>query len=169
MPAELDNMDPEMDQEMDSGMDQEMGAEGPEMGMGDQEGAMAKQELIKLANYASNLQEHIADDEELEAWVQSKITIAATNIASVYHYLAYEKKIGEYGDRLDSEPMSESKRQAIKGWLMEAKSKVKELKKAHAEKVKEKKIEEGILSGGEQECAECGGTGMVNVPGRAVP
>ena len=169
MPAELDNMDPEMDQEMDSGMDQEMGAEGPEMGMGDQEGAMAKQELIKLANYASNLQEHIADDEQLEAWVQSKITIAATNIASVYHYLAYEKKIGEYGDRLESEPMSESKRQAIKGWLMEAKSKVKELKKAHAEKVKEKKIEEGVLSGGEQECIECGGTGMVNVPGRAVP
>jgi len=169
MPAELDNMDPEMDQEMDSGMDQEMGAEGPEMGMGDQEGAMAKQELIKLANYASNLQEHIADDEQLEAWVQSKITIAATNIASVYHYLAYEKKIGEYGDRLDSEPMSEGKRRAIKGWLMEAKSKVKELKKAHAEKVKEKKIEEGVLSGGEQECVECGGTGMVNVPGRAVP
>jgi hypothetical protein len=65
--------------------------------------------------------------------------------------------------------MSESKRQALKGWLMEAKSKVKELKKAHAEKVKEKKIEEGVLSGGEQECAECGGTGMVNVPGRAVP
>ena len=169
MPAELDNMDPEMDQEMDSGMDQEMGAEGPEMGMGDQEGAMAKQELIKLANYASNLQEHIADDEQLEAWVQSKITIAATNIASVYHYLAYEKKIGEYGDRLDSEPMSEGKRRAIKGWLMEAKSKVKELKKAHAEKVKEKKIEEGVLSGGEQECVECGGTGMVNVPGREVP
>jgi hypothetical protein len=169
MPAELDNMDPGMDQEMDPGMDQEMGAEGPEMGMGDQEGAMAKQELIKLANYASNLQEHIADDEELEAWVQSKITIAATNIASVYHYLAYEKKIGEYGDRLDSEPMSEGKRRAIKGWLMEAKSKVKELKKAHAEKVKEKKIEEGALSGGEQECVECGGTGMVNVPGREVP
>jgi hypothetical protein len=169
MPAELDNMDPGMDQEMDPGMDQEMGAEGPEMGMGDQEGAMAKQELIKLANYASNLQEHIADDEELEAWVQSKITIAATNIASVYHYLAYEKKIGEYGDRLDSEPMSEGKRRAIKGWLMEAKSKVKELKKAQAEKVKEKKIEEGALNGGEQECAECGGTGMVHVPGREVP
>jgi hypothetical protein len=65
--------------------------------------------------------------------------------------------------------MSEGKRQAIKGWLMEAKSKVKELKKAHAEKVKEKNIEEGVLRGGEQECVECGGTGMVNVPGRAVP
>ena len=168
MPAELDNMDPEMDQEMGAEAP-EMGAEGPEMGMGDQEGAMAKQELIKLANYASNLQEHIADDEQLEAWVQSKITIAATNIASVYHYLAYEKKIGEYGEALDSASMSESKRQALKGWLMEAKSKVKELKKAHAEKVKEKKIEEGVLSGGEQECAECGGTGVVHVPGREVP
>ena len=139
MPAELDNMDPEMDQEMDASADMgsdpaAMGAEG---GQGDQEGAMAKQELIKLANYATNLQEHIEDDEQLEAWVQSKITIAATNIASVYHYLAYEKKIGEYGEALDSAPMSESKRRALTGWLMEAKAKVKELKKAQAEKMSE--------------------------------
>jgi len=138
MPAELDNMDPEMDQEMSA--EPEMGAEdqvGSELGHGDQEGAMAKQELIKLANYATNLQEHIEDDEQLEAWVQSKITIAATNIASVYHYIAYEKKIGEYGEALDSAPMSENKRRALKGWLMEAKAKVKELKKAQAQKMSE--------------------------------
>ena len=102
MPAELDNMDPEMDQEMDSGMDQEMGAEGPEMGMGDQEGAMAKQELIKLANYASNLQEHIADDEELEAWVQSKITKATDYLNSVEQYLEYQS-IASHSPNIEEE------------------------------------------------------------------
>jgi hypothetical protein len=133
MPANLDNMDTEMDQDM--------GANTPTMSAetdhGDQEGAMAKQELIKLASYATSLQEHIQDNDQLEAWVQAKITMAATNIASVYHYMAYEKKIGEYGDTLENTPMSESRKQALKGWLMEAKAKVKELKKAHADKVAE--------------------------------
>jgi hypothetical protein len=166
----LDNTNPEMDQDLDAEMPSDMGSDpadvGAEGGAGDQEGAMAKQELIKLANYATNLQEHIEDDEQLEAWVQSKITIAATNIASVYHYLAYEKKIGEYGEALNSAPMSESKRRAIKGWLMEAKAKVKELKKIDAEK---KKVMEGPLSGGERACTECGGTGMVYEEPKQVP
>jgi len=144
MPAELDNMDPEM------GADSEMGAEDPgmdavgtDMGHGDQEGAMAKQELIKLANYATNLQEHIQDDEQLEAWVQSKITIAATNIASVYHYLAYEKKIGEYGEKMDSAELSEGQRRFLKARLVEAKEKMKQLKKAQAEKMAEEKSSTG--------------------------
>jgi hypothetical protein len=146
MPPELDKIDPEMDQTgvetPDMGSDP-MGAEGPEMGHGDQEGAMAKQELIKLANYATNLQEHIEDGDQLEAWVQSKITIAATNIASVYHYMAYEKKIGEYGDALENTPMSESVRRVITQRLVEAKEKVKELKKAQALKVSEEKSSTG--------------------------
>ena len=146
MPAELDNLDPAMDQTgaetPDMGSDP-MGSEGPEMGHGDQEGAMAKQELIKLANYATNLQEHIDDGDQLEAWVQSKITIAATNIASVYHYMAYEKKIGEYGDALENTPMSESVRKVITQRLFEAKEKVKELKKAQALKVSEEKSSTG--------------------------
>jgi len=173
MPPELDNQAPEMDPtatpdspEMDAGADMgsdpaAMGDEGP-TGAGDQEGAMAKAELIKLANYATNLQEHIQDDEELEAWVQQKITIAATNIASVYHYLAYEKKIGEYGEQLNSPELSEGKKRVLKNWLMEAKSKVKALKKLDAEK---KKVMEGPLRGGEQPCGECGGTGVVHLPG----
>jgi hypothetical protein len=52
---------------------------------------------------------------------------------------------------------------------MEAKSKMKELKKAQAEKAKEKKVDEGILSGGERACTECGGTGMVYEEPKAVP
>jgi len=140
MPPELDNMEPEMDQPMDQ--EQDMGAEMPSP-ESDREGAMAKAELIKLATYAQNLQEHIDDDEQLEAWVQAKITIAATNIASVYHYMAYEKKIGEYGDAIENTPMSESRRDFMKARLVEAKAKVKELKKVHAEKLKEEKSSTG--------------------------
>jgi hypothetical protein len=44
---------------------------------------------------------------------------------------------------------------------MEAKAKIKELKKAQVEKQADKKVAEGILSGGERPCTECGGTGMV--------
>jgi len=136
MPPELDQEAPEMDQDMpDMGADPSL--EGPAEGNGDQEGAMAKQELIKLANYATNLQEHIDDDEQLEAWVQSKITIAATNIASVYHYLAYEKKIGEYGEAVDHAPISESQKRVLKFRLNEAKEKLKALKKADAAKMAE--------------------------------
>jgi len=135
MPPELDQDTPEMDQDMPD-MDTNPSLEGPAE-HGDQEGAMAKQELIKLANYATNLQEHIEDNEQLEAWVQSKITIAATNIASVYHYMAYEKKIGEYGDALDSAPISESQKRVLKFRLNEAKEKLKALKQADAAKMAE--------------------------------
>ena len=165
MPAELDQMDPGMDQsEMDPGMDQSgmdpgMDSTMPQ-GEADQEGAMAKQELIKLANYAENLQQHIQDDDQLEAWCQAKITMAAQNIASVYHYMAYEKKIGEYGDALENTPMSESMRRAITGRLIEAKEKVKELKKVQAMKVKaskEEKMDEGMM----EPCNHCGGAGHI--------
>ncbi len=56
---------------------------------------------------------------------------------------------------------------------MEAKEKVKALKVAQAEKQKKtekpKKVEEGILSGGERPCSECGGSGMVYEEPKAVP
>ena len=35
------------------------------------------------------------ENEELDGWVQSKITKAADYISSVYHYLEYEKMAGE--------------------------------------------------------------------------
>jgi hypothetical protein len=54
---------------------------------------------------------------------------------------------------------------------MEAKEKIKELKKLQAEKQsgKEKKVEEGILSGGEETCTECGGSGMIYREAMPVP
>ena len=134
MPAELDQTTPEMGQ--DPAMDApDMGAEpmGLDSGETDREGAMAKQELIKLAHYAQSLQEHIQDEDQLESWCQAKITMAAQNIASVYHYMAYEKKIGEYGDALENNPaLNESQRTYLRNRLAEAKMKIKELKKAQA-------------------------------------
>ena len=59
----------------------------------DNEGRMAKSELYKLKNYAEKLQDiMISDTEQLEGWVQSKITKAADYLSSVVHYLEYEKE-----------------------------------------------------------------------------
>ena len=55
------------------------------------EGRMAKQNLWKLANYAQELHHLIADDENLEPWVEEKIAVASFMIDSVAHYVEYEK------------------------------------------------------------------------------
>ena len=177
MPPELDNQDPELDQaspEMDAEMpdDAEMPADADGNAIGlhgdevDREGAMAKADLFKLANYSHKLYQQIQDEDQLESWVQAKITKAADYIASVFHYLEYEMKFSEYGHHLDnSDTLSEGQKMKIKEMLAEAKSKVKDLKKAQAEKIKEKKVDEGVMSGGEHPCDACGGTGSVHKPG----
>lgn len=146
---------------------------GLQPGQSDREGAMAKADLYKIANYSHKLFKQIEDQDQMEAWVQAKITKAADYIASVYHYLEYEMKFSQYGQALeDSEVYSESQKRIINNRLMEAKSKVKELKKAHAGKIKadaDDKIAEGILSGGHRECTECGGSGMVYEEPKAIP
>jgi hypothetical protein len=53
--------------------------------------------------------------------------------------------------------------------LMEAKAKIKALKQAQIEKKTEKKVAEGVLSGGERPCTECGGSGMVYEEPKAIP
>jgi hypothetical protein len=57
----------------------------------DHEASMAKSDLYKAANYAAELEQMIHDGEELEGWVQAKITKAADYLSSVKHYLEYEK------------------------------------------------------------------------------
>jgi hypothetical protein len=160
MPPELDQLDP---------MGQSASPELPN-GETDREGAMAKADLYKLANYSHKLFQQINDEDQLEGWVQAKITKAADYIASVYHYLEYEMKFSEYGKALDnSDVLSEGQKTVLKNRLMEAKSKMKELKKAQAEKSKEKKVEEGVLSGGEETCSECGGSGMIYREAMPIP
>ena len=113
------------------------------MGQEDHEGAMAKADLYKLANYSFKLFKKIEPEAQLEGWVQAKITKAADYIASVYHYLEYEMKFNQYGQALDnSDVLSESQKAELKNKLMEAKTAMKELKKKQAEKLSGKKVEE---------------------------
>ena len=119
----------------------------------DREGAMARADLYKCANYSLKLFKKLSDEDQLEAWVQAKITKAADYIASVYHYLEYEMKFSEYGKALDqSEMYSEDQKAILKGKLMEAKDKIKALKIQQADKKdkKEKEVkEEKSSTGGE--------------------
>lgn len=128
----------------------------------DREGAMAKADLYKLASYAHKLYQQINDDDQLEAWVQAKITKAADYVASVYHFLEYEMKFSEYGHHLDnSDTLSESQKAALKAKLTEARQTIKQLKIAQAEKV-------AAINEGEDTvpCEACGGTGHVAAPVR---
>ena len=64
----------------------------------DQEGDMAKAELQKIEMYAAKLNDMIHPDDELEAWVQSKLSRVATDLGDVKHYLDYEiKKMSKGG------------------------------------------------------------------------
>ena len=56
----------------------------------DSEGGMAKSQLYKMAKYAMMLHDALQDDTQLEAWVQSKITMATEYMSKVKHYLEYE-------------------------------------------------------------------------------
>jgi hypothetical protein len=158
---ELDAMNPEMGPQ-----NQPEQVVGAQPGQIDQEGAMAKADLYKLANYSFKLFKKMDDNDQLEAWVQAKITKAADYIASVYHYLEYEMEFSEYGAKLEnSEMYSEGQKEVLKNKLMEAKEKIKALKVKQADKIKEG----AILGGHDKACTECGGTGMIRVPERAVP
>lgn len=54
---------------------------------GDYEGEMSRSELKTLAANCKELLQMIGEDDELEAWVQSKITKAADYISSVRNYM----------------------------------------------------------------------------------
>ena len=103
----------------------------------DREAAMARADLYKLANYSMKLFKMIRDGDELEGWVQAKITKAADYVASVYHYMEYEMKFSEYGDKLENSDMySEAVRNQFTAKLMEAKTKLDKLKKMNEEDLK---------------------------------
>lgn len=51
---------------------------------------MARAELLKAADYATKLFNHIANLDSLEGWTAAKITKAADYLSSVYHHLEYE-------------------------------------------------------------------------------
>mgnify|MGYP006266672907 CR=1 FL=1 len=122
------------------------------------EGAVAKADLYKLATYSHKLFTQLEDTQLLEGWVQDKISKAADQLANVFHYLEYETKFNQYSKQLNESNLSDGQKDQIRNVLAEAKEKVKELKKAQAEKMKkEKKLDETW----QEPCGHCGGLGHV--------
>lgn len=64
----------------------------------DHEATMAIADLKQLAEQASELAQKIQSGEELEGWVQSKITKASDYIQAVYKYYHYNPETGSDGD-----------------------------------------------------------------------
>ena len=64
---------------------------------------MARSELLKAAEYATKLFNHMENLENLEGWTASKITKAADYLSSVYHSLEYDKLDADVEDEQDSE------------------------------------------------------------------
>lgn len=62
----------------------------PPADSGDESG-MAKAQLMKLSKQASELYNMIGDGEELEAWVQDKVSKASDYMNSVHSHMQYQK------------------------------------------------------------------------------
>jgi len=100
----------------------------PRQNPDDHEAAMARADLYKLANYSMKLFKMIQDGDQLEGWVQAKITKAADYVASVYHFMEYEMKFSEYGEKLETSDMyTEEVKNQFKAKLIEAKTKLAKL------------------------------------------
>jgi hypothetical protein len=56
----------------------------------DKEGGMAKNQLFKIAEYASKLMKILGDTDQLPAWAQSHISQAEQLMDQVGHYLEYQ-------------------------------------------------------------------------------
>jgi serine protease inhibitor len=57
----------------------------------DYEGQMARAQLQMIAQRASALAEMMKDETQLEAWVQSKITMAEDYVTTVHDYMTTRK------------------------------------------------------------------------------
>lgn len=83
----------------------------------DHEGRMAKADLLSIHKKTGELYNMIGEDEELEGWVQAKITKAADYINSVHNSMQYEKSkpasIGNGEMSPAEEPMQEDTVQEV--------------------------------------------------------
>jgi len=63
---------------------------------GEEEVLMAKSQLLKISDMSKDLAEAMDDEDELEAWIQNKITTAYNQLDDVHSYV-------EYGEDLQDE------------------------------------------------------------------
>ena len=64
---------------------------------------MARAELLKAADYATKLFDHLANIGSLEGWTASKITKASDYLSSVYHALEYDALDANVEDEEDED------------------------------------------------------------------
>ena len=69
--------------------DQIMGGEPQSHEKKGQEGAGAKQKLFHMSQQAQQLHDMLADNAELEGWVQDKLAVAARDLRSIFDHLVY--------------------------------------------------------------------------------
>ena len=85
----------------------------------DHEGRMAKSDLFALHKQAGELYNMVGENDQLEGWVQSKITQAADYINAVYNAMQYEKSnapsVGD-GQGTPAESPEKMQESAPKGW-----------------------------------------------------
>lgn len=67
----------------------------------DHEASMARSELYRNAKYGISMIKMIRPGQELEGWVESCLTKAASALDKVYHYLDYQTHIGQSIDQSD--------------------------------------------------------------------
>ena len=58
----------------------------------DQEGDMAKSQMLKAHDYSTQIMQVLDDETQLPSWVQAKLTIAAKSLSYVWHYLDGEMR-----------------------------------------------------------------------------
>jgi hypothetical protein len=61
-------------------------------GFEDAEGEMAKTQLRALASKANDLVNMMQDNQDLESWVQAKITAAKHDVDAIHDYLIHREK-----------------------------------------------------------------------------
>ncbi len=65
-------------------------APGRDFDYGKSEGKMTRSQLHHVAEYAAALHEMIRDEDDLPEWVQSKVSVMASDIGKIKHYLEYK-------------------------------------------------------------------------------
>ena len=58
----------------------------------DEEGDMAKSQMIQAHEYSQKIIQALDDETQLPAWAQSKLTMAAKNLSSVWHWMDGQTK-----------------------------------------------------------------------------
>lgn len=68
----------------------------------DQEGRMVKSSLYSIATKAQELHDMLADNQDVEAWVQDKISVSDHSIAAALDYYKHEKAMSKMDNPLET-------------------------------------------------------------------